>query len=155
MILCHNLSQSITLKSVSSINTSADNKQLQRILCSKGLCAMYLWITVSLGPGFVSAYVLSSEGWTQVGWVSLWNERSHGSTRPDTAPLPGEPGCVFYQQKSCPSVSTPTHINVAYALYIQSLGCLTEGFEGFLLFATGSYLSVYMLYCRRSAVPVG
>lgn len=83
------------------------------MLCSKGIC-VYLWITVSLGPGFVSAYVLSSEGWTQVGWVSLWNERSRGSTRLDTAPLPGEPGCVFYQQKSCPSVSThalmlPTH----------------------------------------------
>ncbi|XP_060764232.1 proteasome assembly chaperone 1 [Neoarius graeffei] len=64
-------------------------------------------LIIAVGPnaaGFVSAYVLSSESWTQVGWVSLWNEKSHGSTRPDTAPLPGEPGCVFYQQKSCSSV---------------------------------------------------
>ncbi|KAK3521786.1 hypothetical protein QTP70_018295 [Hemibagrus guttatus] len=64
-------------------------------------------LIIAVGPnaaGFVSAYILSSEGWTQVGWVSLWNERSRGSTRPDTAPLPGEPGCVFYQQKTCPSV---------------------------------------------------
>ncbi|KAG7322385.1 hypothetical protein KOW79_013731 [Hemibagrus wyckioides] len=64
-------------------------------------------LIIAVGPnaaGFVSAYILSSEGWMQVGWVSLWNERSRSSTRPDTAPLPGEPGCVFYQQKSCPSV---------------------------------------------------
>ncbi|XP_053502083.1 proteasome assembly chaperone 1 isoform X1 [Ictalurus furcatus] len=64
-------------------------------------------LIIAVGPnaaGFVSAYILSSEGWTQVGWVSLWNERSCGSTRLDTAPLPGEPGCVFYQQRSCPSV---------------------------------------------------
>lgn len=70
---------------------------------------MHSWFTVSPGPGFVSAYVLSSEGWTQVGWVSLWNERSRSSTRPDTAPLPGEPGCVFYQQKSCQSVRIHAH----------------------------------------------
>ncbi|KAF5898245.1 proteasome assembly chaperone 1, partial [Clarias magur] len=64
-------------------------------------------LIIAVGPnaaGFVSAYVLNSEDWTQVGWVSLWNERSRGSTRPDKAPLPGEPGCVFYQQMSCPSV---------------------------------------------------
>ncbi|KAI5629183.1 proteasome assembly chaperone 1, partial [Silurus asotus] len=64
-------------------------------------------LIIAVGPnaaGFVSAYVLSSEDWTQVGWVSLWNERSRSSTRLDTAPLPGEPGCVFYQQKSCPNV---------------------------------------------------
>ncbi|XP_047661068.1 proteasome assembly chaperone 1-like [Tachysurus fulvidraco] len=64
-------------------------------------------LIIAVGPnaaGFVSAYILSYEGWMQVGWVSLWNERSRGSIRPDKAPLPEEPGCIFYQQKSCPSV---------------------------------------------------
>ncbi|KAI4884876.1 hypothetical protein NFI96_028051 [Prochilodus magdalenae] len=64
-------------------------------------------LVIAVGPsaaGFVSAYVLRPEDWTQVGWVSLWNERSRGSSRPDTAPQPGEPGCVIYRQNSCPSV---------------------------------------------------
>ncbi|XP_007247337.3 proteasome assembly chaperone 1 [Astyanax mexicanus] len=62
---------------------------------------------IAVGPsaaGFVSAYVLSAEGWTQVGWVSLWNERSRGSSRPDTVPQPGEPSFIIYQQNSSPSV---------------------------------------------------
>ncbi|XP_076876189.1 proteasome assembly chaperone 1 [Brachyhypopomus gauderio] len=64
-------------------------------------------LIIAFGPnaaGFISAHVLSAEGWTQVGWVALWNERSRGSRRPDAAPLPGEPGCVFYQRDGCPSV---------------------------------------------------
>lgn len=64
-----------------------------------------LIIAVGLNAtGFVSAYALSSGGWTAVAWVSLWNERSPGSGRPDTAPGPGEPSCVLYQQKHSPSV---------------------------------------------------
>ncbi|XP_059394680.1 proteasome assembly chaperone 1 [Carassius carassius] len=54
--------------------------------------------------GFVSAYVLSSGGWTPLAWISLWNERSLGSRRADTAPGPGEPSCVLYQQNHNPSV---------------------------------------------------
>ncbi|XP_072514731.1 proteasome assembly chaperone 1 [Salminus brasiliensis] len=64
-------------------------------------------LIIAVGPsaaGFISAYVLSSEGWTQVGWASLWNERSRGSSRPDAAPQSGEPSFVIYQQNSCPSV---------------------------------------------------
>ncbi|KAL6473127.1 hypothetical protein MHYP_G00193150 [Metynnis hypsauchen] len=64
-------------------------------------------LIIAVGPnaaGFISAYVLRPEEWTQVGWVSLWNERSRGSNRPDAAPQPGEPGCVIYRQNSCPSV---------------------------------------------------
>ncbi|XP_062869908.1 proteasome assembly chaperone 1 [Trichomycterus rosablanca] len=64
-------------------------------------------LIIAVGPnaaGSISAYVLNSEDWTQVGWVSLWNERSRGSTRPDAAPLPGEPGCIIHQQKSSPFV---------------------------------------------------
>ncbi|KAK2870615.1 hypothetical protein Q8A67_023142 [Cirrhinus molitorella] len=64
-------------------------------------------LIIAEGPnatGFISAYVLSSGGWTAVGWVSLWNERSHGSERPDKAPGPGEPSCILYQQKHTPSV---------------------------------------------------
>lgn len=64
-----------------------------------------LIIAVGLNAtGFVSAYALSSGGWTAVAWVSLWNERSPGSGRADTAPGPGEPSCVLYQQKHSPSV---------------------------------------------------
>ncbi|XP_030648729.1 proteasome assembly chaperone 1 [Chanos chanos] len=54
--------------------------------------------------GFLSAYVLNSGSWSQVGWVSLWNERSRGTSRPTRAPLPEEPGCVIYRQDQCPSV---------------------------------------------------
>ncbi|XP_048037363.1 proteasome assembly chaperone 1 [Megalobrama amblycephala] len=59
-------------------------------------------LIIAVGPnatGFISAYVLSSGGWPAVGWVSLWNERSRGSSRTDTAPAPGEPSCVLYRQK--------------------------------------------------------
>ncbi|XP_067289208.1 proteasome assembly chaperone 1 [Pseudorasbora parva] len=52
-------------------------------------------LIVAVGPnatGFVSAYVLNSGGWPAVAYLSLWNERSHGS---DT----GEPSCVLYRQE--------------------------------------------------------
>ncbi|XP_026872815.2 proteasome assembly chaperone 1 [Electrophorus electricus] len=72
---------------------------------SENLNRIHLIIAVGHNAaGFISAHVLSAADWAQVGWVALWNERSHGSKRPDTAPLPGEPGCVLYQQDSCPSV---------------------------------------------------
>uniref|UniRef100_A0A671KA04 Proteasome assembly chaperone 1 n=1 Tax=Sinocyclocheilus anshuiensis TaxID=1608454 RepID=A0A671KA04_9TELE len=64
-------------------------------------------LIIAVGPnatGFVSAHVLRSGGWTAVAWVSLWNERSPGSGRADTAPGPGEPSCILYQQKHSPSV---------------------------------------------------
>ncbi|XP_051542155.1 proteasome assembly chaperone 1-like [Myxocyprinus asiaticus] len=64
-------------------------------------------LIISVGPnacGFISAYVLSSGGWSAIGWISLWNERSHGSSRPHTPPVSGEPACVLYQQNQNPSV---------------------------------------------------
>ncbi|XP_073686091.1 proteasome assembly chaperone 1 [Garra rufa] len=74
---------------------------------TEGGCVSCSDLIIAVGPnatGFISAYVLSSGGWTAVGWVSLWNEQSHGSERPDTAPGPGEPSCILYQQKHTPSV---------------------------------------------------
>lgn len=65
----------------------------------------HLIIAVGLNAsGFMSAYVLSSGSWSAVAWVSLWNERSHSSSRTDSAPVPGEPACVLYQQEHNPSV---------------------------------------------------
>ncbi|XP_029556113.1 proteasome assembly chaperone 1 [Salmo trutta] len=54
--------------------------------------------------GFLSAYVLNTESWDAVGHVSLWNERSRGSSRQSIAPLPGEPACLFYQHRDNPAV---------------------------------------------------
>uniref|UniRef100_A0A671Q6N5 Proteasome assembly chaperone 1 n=1 Tax=Sinocyclocheilus anshuiensis TaxID=1608454 RepID=A0A671Q6N5_9TELE len=58
-------------------------------------------LIIAVGPnaaGFVLAYALGSDGWTAVGWVSLWNERSHGSGDP------AELSCVLYQQKVTQSI---------------------------------------------------
>ncbi|XP_023696001.1 proteasome assembly chaperone 1 [Paramormyrops kingsleyae] len=60
-------------------------------------------LVVAVGPnaaGFLSAYVLSSEIWSPVGSVSIWNERNPGSG----AMLQSESSCVFYRQKDSPSV---------------------------------------------------
>ncbi|XP_064837947.1 proteasome assembly chaperone 1 [Oncorhynchus masou masou] len=54
--------------------------------------------------GFLSAYVLNTESWDAVGHVSLWNERSRGSSRQSIAPLPGEPACLFYRHRDNPAV---------------------------------------------------
>ncbi|CAB1352416.1 unnamed protein product, partial [Coregonus sp. 'balchen'] len=38
------------------------------------------------------------------GCVSLWNERSRGSSRQSSVPLPGEPACLFYRHMDNPAV---------------------------------------------------
>ncbi len=83
--------------------------QLYAVLCRSPLARPRL-MCFSGVSGFISAYVLSSGDWTAVAWVSLWNERSHGSGRPDTAPGPGEPSCVLYQQKHSASVRNRSKI---------------------------------------------
>uniref|UniRef100_A0A4W5NLD7 Proteasome assembly chaperone 1 n=1 Tax=Hucho hucho TaxID=62062 RepID=A0A4W5NLD7_9TELE len=54
--------------------------------------------------GFLSACVLNAESWDAVGCASLWNERSRGSSRQSSAPLPGEPACLFYRHRDNPAV---------------------------------------------------
>ncbi|KAI7793353.1 proteasome assembly chaperone 1 [Triplophysa rosa] len=72
---------------------------------TRSVSCSHLIIAVGLNAtGFTSAYVLSCGGWSAVGWVSLWNERSHSSSRTDSAPVPGQPACVLYQQEHNPSV---------------------------------------------------
>ncbi|XP_028824930.1 proteasome assembly chaperone 1 [Denticeps clupeoides] len=64
-------------------------------------------LILAVGPnaaGFLSAHVLTAGDWAPVGWFSLWNERSRGTSRLSDSPAVGEPGCLIYQQKGNASV---------------------------------------------------
>lgn len=67
-------------------------------------CSDFILAVGHNAAGILSAYVLSSASWEVVGHVSLWNERSRGSCRQSSDPLPGEPACVFYRHRENTSV---------------------------------------------------
>ncbi|XP_062341958.1 proteasome assembly chaperone 1 [Osmerus eperlanus] len=67
-------------------------------------CSDFILAVGHNAAGLLSAYVLNSASWDAVGHVSLWNERSRGSCRHSSAPLPGEPACVFYRHRDNSSV---------------------------------------------------
>lgn len=79
-----------------SIESSTDSQPLQ--------CSDFILAVGPNAAGLLSAYVLSSASWDAVGRVSLWNERSRGSSRPTGRPQPGEPVCVFYRHREHSSV---------------------------------------------------
>ncbi|KAG7483624.1 hypothetical protein MATL_G00040290 [Megalops atlanticus] len=93
------LKREVHVEWCSEITQSVMNSSEKTLQCSDFVIAVGC-----NAAGFLSAYVLNSGDWTAVGSVSLWNERSSGSSRQSGVPSQGEPSCVFYRQRDCPSV---------------------------------------------------
>ncbi|KAL0994481.1 hypothetical protein UPYG_G00122800 [Umbra pygmaea] len=118
-------------------------------------------LIIAVGPnatGFLSAYVLNTDSWDAVGHVSLWNEKSRGSSRHKSAPLPGEPACRFYRHRDNPVLMCQSTSYIAEDQLFQwtekVFGCLqTRGLSVMVL--SDSPVAEYKTpdYLYSSAVP--